>query len=255
MVKVILLGDLMKYLLIAFLFLLLASNVNAIPCIIGLENTATAKECLKNQDLNISEVIKFNGIKSFDFDVNVTIIRENDGTVLVSQQAMSQAPQTGKYFFEVIGGFANSGEYSVIIDAEHTAGGSPDGNGNSATYNFTLLDQNTQTAIGDIETSILAEVNVPQVCNFKLNTSFLLGQYLYFTLSGFDTNGNQLSSATFDLFRGNEKLINAQSMEVKTDFLQFVFDRKFNNDVYLLVIRSSDCKVTRFCNNLNGGCS
>lgn len=256
--------------LMVFLICCMALQVSAQSCVIG-NGSSAVKECVKNQDLNFYEVLSFDGNKTHNFDVNLTIFKQTNSTYVLQNTAMKKYnPETGLYYFDINGGISTTGEYLAIIVAEHkTNAGAPDGNVGTVTYNFTLIDQNihkqlsdTNTGISNAIASVQTSVNNISVgtgsagsaCNLFFSSDFSLNQYLYFTFSGMDTNGTAISSANFDLYRGNQKLVNTRSMNSKTDHLDYIFDKKFNDDIYKLVIRGSNCRVTLFCSTTKKGC-
>lgn len=247
----------MRIELIIFSLFLIFPFVNSV-CVLGFENTSTLKECVKNTDINIMELMTFDGNRTFDFDLNITIYSETDNTITLNTIDMNVTDRQGLFYKELIGGISQTGEYSIIIDAEHkTPDGFLDGNVGSNTYNLSIIDQNIYQSVMNVQTSVDAidtATTTANVCLTKLSTEFNLGEYLYFTFSGFDTNNNKLTNGTFDLYWNNELILNDQALTNKSDFMQYVSTKKFNNDIYTLIISSNDCLVTRFCSNLKGGC-
>ncbi len=91
-------------------------------------------------------------------------------------------------------------------------------------------------------------------CDIQFESDFLLGQYLMFTVSGFDADGSSLNFVNYDLWNGNEQLIDDANATAKGDFFEKVFDKKFNNDTFTLSIDAGGCILTKLCNNLKGRC-
>ena len=82
-------------------------------------------------------------------------------------------------------------------------------------------------------------------CEIDLEINFYLGQYLQITYSGFTDTGNIITGASFDVFKGNDIVINDQNLTAVGDFFTFVINRKANDDPYTVEIESGNCFTTR----------
>ncbi len=82
-------------------------------------------------------------------------------------------------------------------------------------------------------------------CVVDLTTNFYLGQYLQITLSGFNDDGNLLTSSQFDLFRGEEQVITDQNLTLVDNLLTFILNKKINDDPYTLQVISGNCISTK----------
>ena len=126
-----------------------------------------------------------------------------------------------------------NGTYSIVCTATEVTADAFSASFDNSGYQFTItniLIVPTSAGTGRCETD--------------LETNFYLGQYLQITYSGFDSNGVALTSATFDLFKGQDRLINNQTLIKIEDIFTFVSDKKTDDDPYNLVVASAECRTS-----------
>lgn len=201
------------------------------PCIVSKdEGVLSGFLIAPNLDINFLISTIHLGQATHDFDLNFSL-RSPDGNFLQKDVAAIQADKNGLWYFQIVGGLSQEGDYLIIWDAQHLIGGVADGNHDTETWQITVLPAPVTTGTGS--------------CEINLQTSFYLGQYLQITYSGFDVNGSALSTASFDLFRGNNLLIDNQSLNQIGNSFTFVSDKKTNDDPYNLIVTSGECVTTK----------
>ncbi|KKN43738.1 hypothetical protein LCGC14_0700200 [marine sediment metagenome] len=82
-------------------------------------------------------------------------------------------------------------------------------------------------------------------CEIDLEINFYLGQYLQLTYSGFTDTGSVIIGASFDVFRGNDIVINDQNLTAVGNFFTFVINRKANDDPFTVIVESGNCSTTQ----------
>ncbi len=108
----------------------------------------------------------------------------------------------------------------------------------------TATDFDASDATFEIFTSVAAIVGTGR-CEIDLTTNFYLNQYLQITLSGFNDDGNLITTAQFDLFKGEKQVVTDKNLTLIDNILTFVSDKKINDDPYTLKVSSNDCISTK----------
>ena len=201
------------------------------PCIVTKDDGVLSGFLIApNLDINFINTTIHLGRATHDFDLNFSL-REPDGNFLFKDISATKADKNGLWFVEVIGGLSILGDYVVIWDAEHLQNSIPDGNFDAETWQIEIINP-------------VAVATGTGGCEIDLQTNFYLNQYLQITYSGFDVNGNLLTNPSFDLFTGDNLLLDDESLDKIGDSFNFISDKKTNDDPYYLILTANECITT-----------
>ncbi len=132
-----------KLLMIGFLLILISfvfseDLCTSAPCIVSKDDGVLSGFLIApNLDINFLNSTIHEGQATHDFDLNFSL-RQPDGNFLHKDVPVTQADKNGLWFFQIIGGFSQIGDYLVIWDGQHLIGGVPDGNHDTESWQIKI---------------------------------------------------------------------------------------------------------------------